>query len=138
MDRPHCQVAGKPAITLVEVLVALAVTAIALLALLRLHLVSVRLGQRAELEARALMLAQQKIAQTVAAGYPPVGQSHGQVELDGTVFDWYLRLTDLAPVELAALQLEPLREIHAEVSWSRTGSSRQKITLSRWLADPNL
>ena len=51
------------AFTFIEVIVALTVVSISLLALLRLHLISIRMTETAEITSQAVFLADQKLAE---------------------------------------------------------------------------
>ena len=63
--------------TFLEVLAALAIVAIALVALLHLHLISIRTTERNDIHTRAGFLAQQKIAELTAKEYPLIGTESG-------------------------------------------------------------
>ena len=54
--------------TLVEVIVALVIVSISLLGLIRLHLISISMADSAEMTSQAVLLAEEKIAETLALG----------------------------------------------------------------------
>jgi general secretion pathway protein I len=83
------------AFTLMEVLVALAIVAIAVVGLLRLHLMSLRLTERAETTARAAALAEEKIAESLAHGYPALGSEAGQESRGPRTLQWQRDVTEL-------------------------------------------
>lgn len=107
------------AFTFVEVLIALSVVAIALLALLKLHLVSLDIADRAQMMSQAVFLAEQKIAETLADGYPKPGTDSGTVEDSGVPLDWQVEVTDLRVPELRAVADKGLRKILVDVSWKQ-------------------
>ncbi len=74
--------------TFVEVVVALAIVSISLLALIKLHLVSIRLAETARITSNAVFLADQKIAETLALGYPKEGANCGTVEENAVCLHW--------------------------------------------------
>ena len=59
--------------TLIEVIAALAIVSIALLGLLELHLTSIKMTDTARTTALAILVAQEKAAETAAGGWPAVG-----------------------------------------------------------------
>lgn len=127
MDRVHTtseDTAGPAmmqagAFTFVEVLIALFVVAIALLALLKLHLVSLDIADRAQIMSQAVFLAEQKIAETLTDGYPQPGTDSGTVQDSGVPLDWQVEVTDLRVPELRVAADNGLRKILVDVSWKQ-------------------
>jgi type II secretion system protein I len=128
MDRVHTKsedTTASPAMmqagafTFVEVLIALSVVAIALLALLKLHLVSLDIADRAQVMSQAVFLAEQKVAETLADGYPKPGTDSGTVQDSGVPLDWQVEVTDLRLPELRAASDKGLRKILVDVSWEQ-------------------
>lgn len=128
MDRVHVKsedtTAGPAmmqagAFTFVEVLIALSVVAIALLALLKLHLVSLEIADRAQVMSQAVFLAEQKVAETLADGYPKPGTDSGTIQDSGVPLDWQVEVTDLRVPELRAAADKGLRKILVDVSWKQ-------------------
>ena len=72
--------------TFVEVIVALAIVSISLLGLIRLHLISIRMVEAAEVTSQAVLLAEEKIAEALALGYPKEGTKSGTVERNALLF----------------------------------------------------
>lgn len=66
--------------TLVEVVVAMAIVAVAFTAMLGLHGRSLRLAAREQAHARALFLARSMLAEMEIEGYPDVGTASGDFE----------------------------------------------------------
>jgi hypothetical protein len=128
-----------------EAAIALAVAALALVALLQLQLVSMRTADKAEGLTQALLLAQAKIAETLSAGYPPVGVTSGTAQTRGEPFDWQIEVTDtpLPPFTAtgtAARAARPrpglgrLRQLSIEVSWQR-GPGVKHVSLTTLVAE---
>ena len=113
----------KRAFTFVEVIVALAVVSISLLALLKLNLLSINIADRAQLTSRAVFLAEQKIAEALAKGYPPRGAESGTEQNAGVTLNWHVDIADAALPQLRLSNVRDLRKITVEVGW-KSGSSR--------------
>lgn len=119
----------KTGFTFVEVLIALAVVSIALLALLRLHLLTIRIADQARVTSGAIFLAEQKIAETLALGYPKVGINSGTIADNPVALDWNVEVTDLRLPELGTAASAGLRKILVDVSWKqRLGRNHLQMT----------
>jgi type II secretion system protein I len=127
-----------PGFTLMEVVIALAITSISLLALLRLHLVSARLVDTAELKSQAVLLADGKIAEALADGFPNVGTTSGAVQHGGTSFQWQREVANLYPAELSNFnpdfQGNGLRKISVSIDW-KTGIAEKHLNMFTYVAD---
>jgi general secretion pathway protein I len=123
--------------TFVEVVVALAIVSISLLALIRLHLGSIRLAETASITSKAVFLADQKIAETLALGYPKEGADCGTVEEDAVRLHWQTEVTPLQLPQLEQAGVTGLREVSVDVSWEQ-GIGRKHIRLSTYVADRKL
>lgn len=66
--------------TLLEVVVAMAVIAIAFTAMLGLHVRSLRLAAREQAYTQALLLARMLVTEAELEGYPPLGEARGDFE----------------------------------------------------------
>jgi general secretion pathway protein I len=66
--------------TLIEVVVAMAVIAVAFTAMLGLHVRSLRLAAREQAYTQAVLLARTLITEAELEGYPPLGESRGDFE----------------------------------------------------------
>jgi len=119
--------------TFVEVLAALAVASIALLGLLRLHLISIRMAESAETTARAVLIAQQKIDETLASGFPEPAVSTGRLRDRRVCFRWR---TEVSEPRLNGT-IEPgfagLRKVSVDVAWKQ-GLRRRHLQLSTLVA----
>lgn len=127
----------KRAFTFVEVLVALVIVSISLLALLRLHIISISMTDTAEITSQAVFLANEKIAETLAPGYPEEGTNSGTVEKKALCLQWRTEVTDLQPPQLGGMEIDGLRRIFVDVSWKR-GIRWKHLQMSTYVADRNL
>jgi len=125
------QIAG---FTFIEVMVALTIVSISLLALLRLHLISIRMADSAQITSQAVFLAEQKIAETLAEGYPKEGSNCGTLGQNGALFNWRIEVTDLYSPQLGEVDIIGLREILVDVSWKQ-GIGRKHLQMSTYVAD---
>ena len=127
----------RSAFTFIEVLVALAIAAIALLGLLRLHLLSIASAQTAQATTEAVLLAQGKIAEASAGGFPEQGAQSGTTEQNGYHFTWQLEISEARPLEMHDLPLKGLRQIQASVSWQH-GPGQKTVQLTTYVADSTI
>ena len=104
------------AFTLLEVLAALAILAIALTALLHLHLHSLRATARTDLTDHASLLAQQKLEETIARGFPSPGQQTGHTTLADRDFQWRIETSPFTPPAQQPNDFAPLRRIAVTVT----------------------
>jgi general secretion pathway protein I len=130
--------------TLLESVIALAVASIALLALLQLQLVGMNTADKAQGMTQAVLVAQEKMAETLSAGYPPVGTTSGTVEADGDQFAWQLEVTDARLPQLVAADAtrqsylpssdrSRLRKLSVDVTWQK-GPGDKHIRLTTYVA----
>lgn len=129
--------AARPAFTFVEVIAALAIVSISLLGLLKLHLTSIKMVDRADAMSQAVFLAQEKIAETLALGYPKVAVSTGTAELETLAMQWRTEVSDLAPGESACAELKGLRKIAVDVTWKQK-FGRRHLQMETLVADRKL
>jgi type II secretion system protein I len=132
MKRTHEQ-----AFTFVEVVLALAIVSISMLTLLRLHLISIRTVQTAEASSQAVLLAQEKIAETLALGYPQLGSESGTVERNNVPLQWRTKVADLHQVGPENVPITGLREVSVDVGWKH-GAGRKHVEMSTYAADRKL
>ena len=131
MKRKHAN-----AFTLIEAVAALAIVSIALLGLLQLHLVSMRTADMAQDTTQAVFLAQEKMAETMSEGFPPVGTRSGAIDNDGERFTWRTEVTDVSGSRQSSLgvRLRGLRKLSVEVA--RWDDSRQPpVRLTTYVAE---
>lgn len=117
--------------TLLEVMVAVAVVAIALVVLLRLHLVSLDNTLRAQDLTTAVLLAQGKMA-TVGT-FPDAGEEQGKFEgPELERFRWFTRVTEHSfPVGTEGKPPVEVRHIMVTVLWLE-GQHEQQYTLDAY------
>ena len=127
------------AFTLIEVMAALAIVSTALLALLRLHLVSVRTADKAQITTQAVFLAQEKMAEALSVGYPPIGTKTGTAEIDGCSFTWRTKVTEAGPPQQprSSLRLDHLRRLSVDVTW-QTGPGGKRVELTTYAAESKI
>ncbi len=135
--RPMTNRERAGAFTFIEVIIALAIVSISLGALLRLHLISINMVDKAQVTSQAVLLADEKIAETLAAGYPEEGTNSGTVEKNGLTLSWQTEVTDLQLPQLDEKKITGLRKILVDVSWKR-GIGRKQLQMSTYVADRKL
>jgi general secretion pathway protein I len=123
--------------TFIEVLVALAIVSISVLALIKLSLISIRMTEAAETNYQAVLLANEKIEELLALGYPKQGTDSGSMERSGLTWNWRTEVTDLQSPKLNDAEIAGLQEITVDVSWKQ-GSGLKKIQMSTCVADRKL
>jgi type II secretion system protein I len=122
------------AFTFVEVMVALVIVSISLLALLRLHVMSVNMVDKAQVTSRAVFLADAKIAETLAGGFPEEGTRSGAVTEDGRVLSWTTRVENAQSVQSGDENVRGLHKVLVDVSWKR-GTRPEHLELLTYVAD---
>ncbi|MHC4641135.1 MAG: prepilin-type N-terminal cleavage/methylation domain-containing protein [Planctomycetota bacterium] len=136
MKKRHTTIEGRrrSAFTLVEVLVALVIVAISLVGLIRLNLISIRMTEAAEISSQAVLLANEKIAEVLAPGYPEEGTKTGSVEMNALCLNWRTEVTDIDTPHPDELDITGLRRIYVDVSWEQ-GTRRKHVQMSTYVAD---
>jgi len=124
------------AFTFVEVMLALAVISISLLSLLKLHLTAANIARRAEMTAQAVLLAQEKMAETLAVAYPKIGQGSGTVERNSMELTWRTEVANLQSAPLENVETEGLRQVSVEVTWQQAGGLK-RLRMSTYVARRN-
>lgn len=122
------------AFTFVEVLVALAIASISVLALLKLNLVSISTADAARMHAQAVLLAQEKIAEILALGYPGHEVKAGIAERSGVPLYWRTSVADVQPSQLEVSGVSGLWEVSICVAWDQ-GTHRRHVQMSTYVAD---
>ncbi len=116
---------------------ALAIVSISLLALLRLHIISIGMADTAQITSQAVFLANEKIAETLAAGFPKEGTNSGTVEKNALCLDWKTEVTDLKLSQLEKEGIAGLRKISVVVNWKQ-GLGKKHLQMSTYVADREL
>jgi len=132
-----CVSAGTRAFTLVEVIAALAIVSIALLGLLELHLTAIKMTETARTTALAVLVAQEKVAETTAGGWPAVGAKSGAAEMDGLQFTWQTDVTSADSLASCGLARGALRQVCVNVTW-RDGTRPRTVQMTTYLADQRI
>ena len=134
-------ICSRRAFTLLEVLIALSVCSISLLALLKLHIVSSALADTAELTSQAVLIGDGKISEALAEGYPQLGVTTGIIEHENTSFQWRREVTQAYPNQFGnlntALLNNGIRKISVNIKW-KTGLGYKYFDLSTYVADRTL
>jgi type II secretion system protein I len=127
--------ANTRAFTLIETVAALAIVSIALLGLLQFHLLTIRVADKAQATTQAVFLAQEKMAETLGAGFPPMGTQSGAVENDGQRFTWRTEVTDASgPQGQLNVRLDRVRKLSVEVACGDNPNDRQ-VRLTTYVAE---
>ena len=124
----------KRAFTFIEVIIALAIASISLLAFFRLHIISINIIEKSRITSQAVFLANEKIAETLASGYPKEGTNSGSVKKNGLTTDWYVKVKALRLSPLDEKNIIRLRKISVDVNWKQ-GVGRKCLQMSTYVAD---
>ena len=123
--------------TFIEVVMALAIVSIALVALLRLHLVSIRMADTSNVRSQALMLAREKIEEQLAIGFPQTSTNTGIEHINSLELKWRTEVTDAELPAINGIRINDLRKISVNVRWSQ-GPGRKEVKLSTLVTNRNL
>lgn len=117
-----------------EVLIALSITAIALVPLLHLLVTSITIMDSAGCISRASLIGNAKLAETVGRGYPQIGTDSGVIrEQDRDVaFKWKVTVADARDKELSELNLNDIRSVTVTVMWDE-GQRQKNISVSTYV-----
>ena len=120
--------------TLIEVLVALAITAISLVALLRLLVVNINTMDSASYLSRASLIGNEKIAEIVSDGNLENGTQSGLIQYDdnNTVFNWQVNVTEEQPEGIKTINLHGLKKVNVRVVWKQ-GRSERQVSMSTYI-----
>jgi len=131
--------AGTPAgaFTFIEVIIALVIVSVSLLGLLELHMKSIRTIERADAACQAVLLANEKIEEILADGYPQNGGDGGTVERNAMTFYWRSDVGDVQLPQLNWTNLGGLRKIVVDVGWKQA-AGRKTVKVSSYVAERKL
>jgi prepilin-type N-terminal cleavage/methylation domain-containing protein len=135
--RVDMKIRSSKGFTFIEVIIALVVVSISLLGLIKLHLISIRMAGAAELTSQAVLLAQEKMAEALALGYPEEGITTGRIEHNNQIIHWQTKVEDLYPSEFSKAQISGLRSVCVEVDF-RQGTDTKSLQMSTYVADRRL
>ena len=125
------------AFTFVEVMIALAIVSISVTALLRLHLISAHMVDKAQIMTQAIFLADEKMAEVLAADVPEEGIRSGAVENNGLTLNWKTRVENLQSIQLDTGNLDGLLKVLVDISWKQ-GNNPKHLRMSTYVADRKL
>jgi hypothetical protein len=127
----------KGAFTFVEVIAALTIVSISLVALLKLNIVSINITDVSGIICEATFLANEKIAEALADGYPKTGADSGVVEKNALSLSWRREVSDVKSTQLDELEIDDVRRICVNVGWNK-GPTYRHIEISTFVADRKL
>ena len=124
--------------TLIEVLVALAITAISLVALLRLLVININTMDSASYLSRASIIGNEKLAEVVGDGNPETGTQSGRIQYEdnNAIFNWFVNVTDEQPEGIDKLNLHGLKKVNVRVVWKQ-GRNEKEISMSTYTCPDN-
>ncbi|MCK4913164.1 MAG: prepilin-type N-terminal cleavage/methylation domain-containing protein [Planctomycetes bacterium] len=139
MEKRHTFIreTSAKAFTFVEVIIALAIVSVSLLGLIKLHITNINMTETAEITSRAVLLAEEKIAETLATSYPNQGTNQGSVQKNALRFNWQTEVKDLQLPKLDQADICGLRTVSVDVSWKQ-GISRKHLQMLTYVADRKL
>ncbi len=113
---------------------ALAIVAIAVTGLMRLHLISLAAVDKADHVVQAISIAQDKIAELEAMASIPIGTQTGVVDRNRTSFQWQTEVSDLAMPHGQSTDWARVRRVTVTVRWDH-GLGRRDVSLSTALCE---
>lgn len=122
------------AFTLIEVLIALAITLIGLVPLLHLLTTSILMADSAWNLSQATLIGNSKLTKVIAENNLEIGIDQGSVESEEKemVFDWQSKVIEANITELEDIGLEDLRMVTVTVTWHE-GQSQKQIFLTTYV-----
>jgi general secretion pathway protein I len=120
---------GPHGFTLLEVMIALAILAVALTVLLGLRNRDIQLQGYARDVTRATLMARQMALNADAAGTPELGYSEGDFGADQPGFSWKRQVTPF----LAEFIGDRVREVRVSVLWGDRDHEEGRVELSRFV-----
>lgn len=122
----------RRAFTLVEVLIALAILGIGLVALLQLHVLSLRSADRAARQEDALRLATTKLAETLAKPVPEAASGVAEDDDPAAGMSWRVTTRAVESAELGGVEVPSLFRVVVDVSWA-DGPRERKVSLATYV-----
>ena len=122
------------AFTLIEVLIALAITLIGLVPLLHLLTTSILMADSAWNLSQATLIGNSKLTEVIAENNLEIGIDQGSVESEEKeiVFDWQSKVIEANINELEDTGLKDLRKVTVTVTWYE-GQSPKQIFLTTYV-----
>ena len=110
--------------TFIEILAALAITAIGLAALIRLQIISIAMNNSAAMRTRAALLAREKMDLTLARADNHLTSGGGVVEQAGVDYNWKIEVGKLNLSQLSNNDVAQLHEVKVNVTWQQGENSK--------------
>ncbi len=125
---------GTRGFTLIEVLIALAITVIGLVPLLHLLTTSILMTDSAWNLSQATLIGNARLAEVISQNDIEIGLEKGSVEIQEKeiVFNWQSEVDEAFIEELAETNLDNLRKITVTVMWQE-GQSPKQISLTTYV-----
>jgi len=120
--------------TFIEILVALAIVSISMLALLRLNILSINLADIAEKTTQAVMLANEKIEEIKAGDVIKPQSISGTSKRDNITLYWRSRVEQISALPISGTEVTGLKKISVDVSWKQ-GWGKKYVHFSTYQAD---
>jgi len=127
---PPCGGAATSGFTLLEVLIAVALLAMALVPLLGSMNASLNLAYSAKMKTIATLLARERMTRVELAGFPDLGDSNGDFGENAAAFSWKQSVVEPP----AGLDAATVREVKLWVLWSE-GSTARAYQLTNFIVD---
>ncbi len=112
-----------------EVLIALAITAISLIPLLRLLVISISAINSASCLSQASLIANAKLAEIVSSGNPELRDASGTISNNNVVYKWQVNITSAGNPELEKFNLSDLKKVNVCVVWN-LGQTKKQVSAS--------
>ena len=121
------------AFTLIEVLIALAITLIGLVPLLHLLTTSILMTDSAWNLSQATLIGNARLAEVISHNDLKIGTDKGSIECQEKeiVFDWQSKVTEADIEELQEINPTGLRKVTVTVMWPE-GQSQKEISLTTY------
>ncbi len=123
--------------TLLEVMVAMSIIAIAMTAVLSLQSQSISLASEAKFSTTAALLAQNKMAETEWGNRLDLSSDSGDFEEDFPGYTWQVKVEDVS-MELPENVSKHLKEMTVIISWGEEGVYRYQLKAYRFLPEKPL
>ncbi len=120
--------------TLIEVLIALAITVIGLVPLLHLLTTSILMADSAWNLSQATLIGNSRLAEVISQNDLEIGTEKGSVELreKEIVFNWQSKVNEAFIEDLDEMNLADLREVTVTVMWHE-GHNQKQISLATYV-----
>ncbi len=123
--------------TLLEVMVAMSIIAIAMTAVLSLQSQSISLASEAKFSTTAALLAQNKMAETEWGNRLDLSSDSGDFEEDFPGYTWQVKVEDVS-MDLPENVSNHLKEMTVIISWGEEGVYRYQLKAYRFLPEKPL